>query len=117
MGKEEEKGEEKGEEGETGEVLREGEKDEGEYKKEGKGEEKIKDNILIIIIFRGRLTLIDRRSICSGRIHYKITLVLYSQVRQMLSSIKLNRTMYYIRGCSIHDLPHISTEHLGNLGT
>ena len=64
-----------------------------------------------------RSWIIDRRSLCSGRIHYKITLVLYLQVGQMLSLIELNRTMFCMRGCLIHDLPHISTEHLRSLGT
>ena len=60
---------------------------------------------------------IDRRSLCSGRIHYKITLEVCLQVGQVLSSIKLYRTMFCMRGCSIHDLPRISTEQLGSLGT
>ena len=63
-----------------------------------------------------RMVIIDRRCVCSGRIHYKITLVLCLQVGQMLSLIELNRTMFCMRGCLIHELPHISTEHLGSLG-
>ena len=43
-------------EGEAGKVLKEGEEDEGEDKKEGRGGEEDKDNILIIIILEGRLT-------------------------------------------------------------
>ena len=35
----------------------------------------------------------------------------------MLSSIELNRAIFCMRGCSIHDLPRISTEQLGSLGT
>ena len=75
---------------------------------------------MVIQIFRGKvigLKVIDRRSLCSGRIHYKITLEVCLQVKHMLSSIKLNRTMFCIRGCSIHNLPRISTEHLGSLVT
>ena len=46
-------------EGKTGEVLREGKKDKGENKEEGRGGggEENKNNIFIIIIFGGRLTL------------------------------------------------------------
>ena len=57
-GKEEGEGKEKGKEGETGEVLKEGKEDEGEDMKKGKGggKEENKNNILIIIIFGGRLT-------------------------------------------------------------
>ena len=47
----------------------------------------------------------------------KITLKLCLQVGHVLSSIELDRTIFCMRGCSIHDLPHISTEHLGSLGT
>ena len=43
-------------EGKTGEVLKEGKKDKGENKEEGKGGgEENKNNIFIIIILRGRL--------------------------------------------------------------
>ena len=44
-------------EGKAGEVLKEGEEDEGEDKEEGKGGEENKDNIFIIIILGGRPTL------------------------------------------------------------
>ena len=37
-------------------------------------------------------------------------------VGQILSLIELNRTMFCMRGCLIHDLPRISTEYLGSLG-
>ena len=53
----------------------------------------------------------------SGRIHYKITFILYSQVRQILFLIKFNRAIFCIKGCLIHDLLYIFTEHLGSLGT
>ena len=44
--------------GEAGEVLREGEMDEGKDKEKGRGgEEENKNNILIIIILGGRPTL------------------------------------------------------------
>ena len=63
------------------------------------------------------MDFIDRMCLCSGRIYWKITLKLCLQVGQVLSLIKLNRTIFYIRGCLIYDLPHISTKHLGSLGT
>ena len=45
-------------EGKAGEVLKEGKKNKGEDKKEGKGGgEKNKNNIFIIIILKGRPTL------------------------------------------------------------
>ena len=47
----------------------------------------------------------------------KITLKVCLQVGQMLSSIELNCTVICMRGCLIHDLPCISTEQLGILGT
>ena len=58
-GKKEGEKKEKGMEGKTGEVLREGKEDKGENKKKGKGGGGggDKDNILIIIILGGRLTL------------------------------------------------------------
>ena len=44
--------------GEAGKVLKEGKEDKGEDKEKGKGGgEEDKDNIFIIIIFKGRLTL------------------------------------------------------------
>ena len=45
-------------EGKMGEVLKGGEEDKGENEEKGKGGgEEDKDNIFIIIIFKGRLTL------------------------------------------------------------